>query len=221
MPNSESVMDLNAALVRIQELEAKLDAFEAAAAPVGPKCENCDGALVEGEEHKCAPKMDAADLARLEGERDAARTAAEEAKAELAKVRKDADDAVVAKVRESLDVLSKAVVVLGKDAKVKLDGKDVEMVDAPLRAVKCAVIKHLKGKTVTAEKLDAYVDALFDDAVESFNPGAKSVAAVKAVVVDNGRKDAADPVTPSVDPEKAAADKLKNSISSAWMATDK
>ncbi len=227
MPNSVD-MTLDEALARIQDLETKLDAFEAAA-PAGPKCETCDGAMVEGEDHECAPKMDAADAARIEGERDAARQAADEAKAalsaateahttELAKVRKDADDSVNVKVRESLDVLSKAVMVMGKDVKIKLDGKDVDMVDAPLRAVKCAVIKHLKGKTIEAKKHDVYVDALFEDAIEAFNPGAKSLAAAKAVVEDNGRKDAVEAPATAKDPEAAAAEVIKNRYATAWMA---
>lgn len=235
-------MTLDEALSRIKNLEAKLDELEAAPADaageeaVSKKCPACGalnaadatecsecGASLEGEE----AKMDAA--ARLEGERDAARTDAADAQTaleviclahaeQIAAIRKDADDAIQAKVRESVDVLTKAVTVLGRNAKIKLDGQDVNLVDAPLRDVKCAVIQAVKRKSVPAEKLDAYVDALFDDAIDSYNPGSKSVAAAKAIVVDNGRKDIAAAGVPAKSPEVEANEALKNRYATAWMA---
>lgn len=238
MPNSGSPMTLEQALARITELEAKLDALEdlqaakaegseGEVAPAGKKCPSC-GEMNAADATTCAKcgadlaapaKTDAADLARLEGERDAARKDADDAKAALAQVRKDADDSVTAKVREALDVLTKSVLVLGKGAKIKLDGKDVDLLDAPLRAVKCAVIKHVTGRVIEAAKHDAYVEALFENAIESHAKGADAIAtARKAVTVAEtaARADAA----PVVDPEKKAADDMKNSISSAWMATE-
>lgn len=207
VPNCESVMDLDAALARIKELETKLDALEKE--PTGEV------------------KTDAADYARLEGERDAARKDAEDAKAaadkaatdakaEVDKIRKDSADAQIKAVRESLDVLTKARAVLPADFKV--DGKD--LLDAPLRAVKCAVVKHVSNITIPADKHDAYVDARFDSAIESKLTGAQSLAAAKLAL--EGRQDAStqDPA-PVADPEKAAAEANKNRLSSAWMAETK
>lgn len=235
MPHSVG-MNLDAALTRIKELEEKLDAlFEKAPAAAEKTCGSCEamnaadatectkcGATLASDKpaaEKPAFLKDAADaeLARLEGERDVARQDALDAKTALDQVRKDADESVGKKVREALDVLSSAIAILGKDTKIKLDGKNVELLDAPLRDVKCAVVKHLKGKTINAEKLDAYVDALFEDAVETFSPGTKSLLAAKTVVEDNGRKDAIEAPLVSVTPEAKAAADLKTSISSAWM----
>lgn len=202
------IMDLEAALARIKELEAKLAALQEE-----PAASEDEGEHSEDD----APKMDAANIARLEGERDAARKDAEDAaKAhadELAKVRKDAD----ARVREALDVLTKARAILGADAKVKLDGKNVDLLDAPLRAIKCAVIKRVDSDDVGSDKHDAYVDALFERAVKTASKGADSVAKTLATVAAPATPARTDAATAS-DPELDAARKLREKYQSAWMA---
>jgi hypothetical protein len=242
MPQSGSPMTLEAALKRIEDLEAKLDAFPTPAeeAPVEEaekKCPSC-GAMNAADAEECsecgaamaAPKMDAADVARLEGELVCARKDADEAKTaaqaaleahalELVKVRKDAEESAAKALRESLDVLTKARAILGTDAKLKLDGKLVDLLDAPLRAVKCAVVKRVDNEDVTPDKHNEFVSALFERAVKTYAKGAGAAGAARQVI-EAPREDAAEEKAPA-NPEKAAAEANKHRISSAWMATDK
>jgi len=217
VPHSDSVMDLEAALAKIKELEAQLAALKSGG----------DGDGDEG-------RTDAADKARLEGERDAARKDAEDAKALVEQTKKDAAELVTKTVRESLDVLSKATAVLGADAKItiKKDDADVEvaLVDAPLRAVKCAVVKKVDSRDIAADKHDAYVEALFENALDNHAKrqdaaakGADSLAAARAaagtpltapVETETKREDTA------VDAERAAAEQNKARLANAWQSTE-
>lgn len=98
-------------------------------------------------------------LARLEAERDAERARADAAEKKLrkdtAQAKKDAKER-----RQLLDVVGS---VCGDE--VKLDGLDQDITDLDNRDLKRALIEHMDGDEIPADKLDAYIDGRFDSCV--------------------------------------------------------
>ena len=103
----------------------------------------------------------------VEKDRDAHKTRADKAEAArddlkekfdaAEKARKDAVDATPAKVRARVDLETKAGPIMGKD--FKMDALED-------RAIQVAVIKHVTGVEVAADRSNDYVAARFDAAVE-------------------------------------------------------
>jgi hypothetical protein len=103
---------------------------------------------------------------KAEGERDAAKDRADKAD----KDRQDALDAGPALARARVRLEDKATAVLGADFKV--DGKS----DDDLRR---AVVEKLTGKPVPADKPAAYVEARYDDAIDTHAAATRHVDAAR------------------------------------------
>lgn len=158
------------------EYEVDTDAHRAA-------CERRDAKAKSDKE--AADKVQAradkaeADLLAERSAREGDKARADKAEAELSTFRKDAAD----KARVSLE--GSARKVLGDEA--KFDGADGKpMSDA---AIRLAVASKANPDLKLDGKSDAYVEALFDMAIEKFDAAGKSLAALNATVVKGSRND--------------------------------
>jgi len=141
-----------------------------------------------------------ADLAQARKDADAEKARADKAEAEASKYRKDAAD----KARGSLEESARKV--LGEET--KFDGADGKpMSDAEIRL---AVASKANPDLKLDGKSEAYVEALFDMAIEKFDAAGKSLASLNAAVVKNARVDHKNDEVDvkSIDFEKLRADSI-------------
>lgn len=126
--------------------------------------------------------------AALASEKVRADAAEKSAKDATEKARTDAASDLKATVKARVALESRAAEILGPADRSEMDD----------RAIKCAVIKHVDGIDVGADKVPAFVDGVFEGSVNRAKAATTSVAAVRAVVTgpqNPARADAA--VTPA------------------------
>lgn len=152
------------------------------------------------------------DAEAVKGQLDAALQAAEDAKTEAAaavqKAKLDAEEALANEVQARVD----ARVALVVEAKPYLADMDLSKMSD--REIKCAVIKHVDGDSVPAEKSIDYVTGVYEGALKRAGAAATS-REVARVAVNEMRKDNA-PLT-GVDAERAAKEKMLRESAQAWV----
>ncbi len=171
------------------ELKEALAALAAANEKLGAEKARADAAITVGAAHKAA--LDVA-TARAD-------SLVEELKNEK-KARTDAASVAPALVRARVELETKSGPILGKD--VKLDALDD-------RAIHLAVIKHVTGSDIAADKSNDYVAARYDAAVERVGASAAVLQGAMGVI-NQGRADAAVSELPS---EKARLERDKENAS--------
>lgn len=139
---------------------------------------------------------------------------AEKAEADLAaaqeQARKDADDAFNARVAARVELLTAAAAVGLKSE----DGSALDITKMDDRSIKVAVIKHVDGLDIPADKVDAFVDGVFMGALDRHAKSGGSLAQARATV-EQMREDGAPPSI--LDAEKAAMRQANDRTSKAWM----
>lgn len=146
----------------------------------------------------------------LAAETARADAAVEQAKADAEKARQDAAASTASAVAARVKLLTEANKVLGETE------DRMAMAD---RDIKVAVIKHVDGDDVPADKPDLYVDGIYDGALKRHAKGAGSRADT-VVAIHQMRQDGAAAVVAAADPmagEKAAQAALARAMSTAWM----
>jgi hypothetical protein len=133
--------------------------------------------------------------------------AKEEAAAAISKAKADADEAFASEVRTRVD----ARVALTVEAKPFLGETDISKMSD--REIKCAVIKHIDGDDVPAEKSMDYVTGVYEGALKRANAASASRETVRTTL-NTMRKDNA-PANP-VDAERAAKAKMNHDSAQAW-----
>jgi hypothetical protein len=134
---------------------------------------------------------------KAEGERDAATARADKAEAS----RMD-EAAVQARVKARVDLERKAGALL--DTETKLDG----MSD---RDIRVAVVKHVDGVDIAADKSDAYVEARFDAVVDRSAKADASLESARIVMIPG-----ADPRRNDIADEDAAAEAMRKRRADAF-----
>lgn len=136
-----------------------------------------------------------ADKAEAERDAEKAAVAAEKKRADDAeKARTDAATALPARVTARVALLAAAGRVL------HTDGKPDDLTGKSDREIKVAFVERVDGVKIDASRSDDYVDAYFESANKRAAAGAASVAAARAVIVEN-RGDAGKPAAPAEDPD--------------------
>lgn len=104
-------------------------------------------------------KKDSASYEKLLAEKDAA-----EARARIAerKLRRDGEQ-VKTEAKERIKLISQVGSLLGET--VRLDGKEVDLVDLETRDIKRTLIEHVDGDDVSADRSDEYIDGRFDSCI--------------------------------------------------------
>lgn len=193
--NGEPMSDLN------NELQGKLDAALA-------EIEALKGKVTTLEVEAVNARKDAeAATGKLEAAAQALEATKSEAAAQVAQAKADADEAIAKELQTRVDARVGLLVEAGavlKDADLK------KMSD---REIKCAVIKHVDGDEVAADKSMDYVTGVYEGALKRANAAGASRAAVRATV-NEMRKDNA-PLT-GTDAEKASKLKMHRDSASAW-----
>ncbi len=147
-------------------------------------------------------KADAADQRAKTAE-----TKATEATAAADKARTDAATEAKASIKARTDLVVKALAA-GVQS-IKVDGADVQAIDAEPRALKLAVIAKLDGAEVPAEKQtnEAYVDARFDISTSREAASGKAFAQLTAIVNAPAKTDQAPAGTPGTETAEMKARK--------------
>lgn len=176
----------------MEEIQKKLDAALAEVAAQKTRADRAEGELTATKAALTAAEVTAtnaqATLASDKVKADAA-LAAEKTRADAAeqatkdaaiKAKADAatDMAVAVKARVTLE--SQANLVLGA---ADAEGKPVDRSALSDRDIKIAVIKHVDGLEIAAEKPELFVDGVFEGAVSRAATAATSIATVRAVVM--------------------------------------
>lgn len=133
--------------------------------------------------------------------------AKEDAAAEVAKAKTDATDAFNAEIQTRVDARVSLLLEAGKVL------KDQDLKALSDRDIKCAVIKHVDGDDVPAEKSMDYVTGVYEGALKRANSAAASRDTVRTTLNDM-RKDNA-PLK-GVDAEKAAKESMHRESALAW-----
>lgn len=156
-----------------------------------------DNALKAKTDAEALAKSKADEAAKFSGELEIAKTKLDTATAQVAELSAKIESFAKA------DLASKVSPVLGDS--FKADGKSV-------REIKCAVIEKVTGKQVSADKADAFVDVVFDGAMEIFESKNPALAAARAATVatDSERAD-----TQAPDPDKKRAE-VAAKAQAAW-----
>ncbi len=167
--------DIIEAQVMDKEIETLKAALEAANAKVASleadlaKKDEMSSLAAEKAEAKAETEKTRAD--GLVAELEAAKAALEAAKT----ARSDAEESdFAARVDARVDLLAKADAVEIENARSM---KDVE--------IKLAVIKKIRNKDVKSDASAAYIDGMFDIAMEQFEAAKQSLAAVRGAIVDH------------------------------------
>lgn len=135
------------------------------------------------------------------------------------KARTDATAALPGQVKSRVSLATKAIAA--GIATLKIDGKDVDVCDAPERAVRCAVIAKLDGAEVPADKRenDGYIEARFDLAVERNAKSGNAFGQLAAIVNAPARTDAT-PGNPAEDAEAKARAKMHADSRNEWQTKE-
>lgn len=181
---------LDAANAEIASLKAQPDVTSALA--------NLDAAKVKAEVEADNAK---ANLAGVQSKLDAATA---ELEALRTQTKLDADNAFNARVDARVELFAAAASVGIENYRTMSD-----------RDIKVAVIKHVDGKEVAVDKVDAYVDGMFAGALDRHANSTGSRAATLATIQQT-RQDGAALPNP-LDDERAARVASANRTSSAWM----
>jgi hypothetical protein len=160
----------------------------------------------------------------------AAQAALETAKSELAQVKADAEASLAQAKTDAADAFAKEV-----DARVatrvgllteaaRFDLKDAEGNKLDLaklndREIKCAVIKHVDGDEVPAEKSADYVDGVYRGSLKRGNDAAGSRADARQTINQMRNDGAANVQLTYRQREEAARDAMKRESSLAWTKT--
>lgn len=211
---------------KLDEANAALDAARNDLTVVKTQLDTANAALEAAKTEiatlKSQPDVTAAlanlDAAKTKAEIDAANAtaalAAAVARADAAEAalaaaqesaRKDADDAFNARVDARVELLAAATSVGVENAKTMSD-----------RDIKVAVIKHVDGTDVAAEKSMDFVDGVYSGALDRHAKSAGSRNDAR-VVIQQMRNDGAALPNTSADDEKAARAAAANRTSAAWM----
>lgn len=140
--------------------------------------------------------------AALSGEKARADAAEEFSKVAINKAKLDADAGLSTAVRSRVALETQANRILGV---VDSAGKPVDRSAVSDRDLKVAVIKHVDGMDVPADKVPAYIDGVYEGAVARSASASASVAAVRAAV-ELPRADAATRLPPADAERKARQD---------------
>jgi hypothetical protein len=195
--NGEPMSDTN----KDTELQGKLDAALAEIATLKNKATTLE-----------------VDATNARKDADALKTKLDAAEAEAAKVKSDAEAAVTqAKtdaaeaIKTEIDARVKARVALVTEASKLV--KDVDFSAMSDRDIKVAVIKHVDGDEIPADKPELFVDGVYSGALKRGSAAAGSREAVRTAV-NEMRKDNA-PLK-GVDAEKAARESMHRESALAW-----
>lgn len=219
MPDAETIkMDelqkqLTAAIADAVALKARVDAADQLASTAETKLAAAEVVRDNAVADSAAEKTRSA--AALAAEVTRADAAIETARAEAAQVRADAaanQQAAVA-ARVALETMANAI--LGS---TDTEGKIIDRSKIIDRDLKVAVIKHVDGIDVAADKVSIYVDGIFDGAVER-HARAKGSTAGALQALTTMRVDGANVLPATLDDEKAAQAALARNLSTAWMKT--
>jgi hypothetical protein len=231
VPNTEGNDSGPASKELTVNLEEALAALTAANKTVEVERARADQATAERDNALKAKKdaEDAATALTLTGEKIRAEADASkaEAEAEIAKAKTDAADAITkaeaeiatakqdaaSAANERVTVLTNANAVLGT---VDAEGKVVDRSAIATLDIKRAIVKHVDGADLPADKSAAYVDARYDIAVTKGLQTAAANAATRAAIVAP-HVDAAKPeLKPHVDGEFVATQDIRTRLSTAW-----
>ncbi len=173
-------------------------------------------------------RADKAELAASEAKKDAtADLTAEKARADKAEA-----DLVAAKAHADAELAkahADAKAARGADVKARIAletaanrvlGAATDRADISDRDLKIAIIKHVDDDDVSADAADLYVDGAYDGALKRHAKVAGNRADTRTAIVEMRKDTALLPVT-GVQAEKAAADKVANDLSTAWMTPAK
>jgi hypothetical protein len=185
----------------------------------------------EKQRHRADTATAERDAARAE--RDAARAQLDTMRAERDTAKKDAEDAAKARedaakdgperARESAKTIAKGVVMLGADAKIKIDGKDVDIFDADPHAIRLAAIQKIH-KVDCSKESEAYVRVRFDLAFDTLDKSRAALDAARVVAEPTPRVDGDGKAAPSngdaYTRENEARKKMNKRHQDAWKADD-
>lgn len=132
--------------------------------------------------------------ASLDGANARADKAEQDAEAAKAQARLDADAAMNTAANQRADVLVTANRILGVLDRSKMSSRDIKL----------AVIKHVDNIDVAADKVDAYVDGVYEGAVQRADAAAVSVGNTRTII--NTPKPGLIPVKASEAEKKARKD---------------
>lgn len=205
MDINELQTKLTAALLDAAQLRTRADAADARATSLEVDRDNARAELVTEK---------AGREAAIGAEKARADAAITEAQASAEKIRQDAATAQSAAVNSRVALLTAAAGVLGEVDQTKSD-----------RDIKCAVIKHVDGRDVPAEKPDLYVDGIYDGALDRHVKASGSRAdALVAMTGMRASKDSATVVTAGSDKNdldgEDAATRAMNYRFSGGVSTD-
>lgn len=167
-----------------------------------------DAAEKKATEAEAARADLATKLAAAQNEARDQKARADEAVAANAKIKTDAQTVNAEAVKARVGLVSKAIAVLGADAKIKSDdGKEVEILDAADLGIMRAVVVKVDGEDVdVAMRSDAsYVRAMFDGACKRAGKSAEAAGGVRQTINQNRQQ--AQSKVDDVD-EKALREKL-------------
>lgn len=146
--------------------------------------------------------------AKLADAEKALETAKSEAAEAVSKVKTDAAEALKNEMQARVDARVNLLVEAGKVL------KDADLSKMDDREIKCAVIKHVDGDEVPAEKSMDYVTGVYEGALKRSGKAAESRAEVR-VAVSEMRKDGATVLT-GIDAERASKEKMRIESAQAW-----
>lgn len=150
-----------------------------------------------------------ADLEAAQAEITAAKSNADEA---VAKAKTDAADLIANELTTRVDA---RVALILEASQFKLDAELAKLSD---REIKCAVIKHVDGDEVPAEKPDAFVDGVYYGALKRGARADESRTATR-VAINEMRKDGAAALAKNDEAEAVA--KMKRESTEAWKNSKK
>jgi hypothetical protein len=206
--NGEHMSDLN-------DDKAKLDAATAELATLKSRVTELEIEATNARKDADAlkVKLDAAVASATQTKTDAEASVAQ-AKAEAAEVIKNEIDA---KVKARVGLIVEASKFDLKDA----EGTALKLDALSDREIKCAVIKHVDGDDVPADKADAFVDGVYSGSLKR-GAAASGSRETARTVINEMRKDGG--AAPKVAPtgraaELEAKDKMKRASANAWTKT--
>lgn len=185
------------------ELQGKLDAALAEVASLKEKVTTLEVEATNARKDADMLKT------QIESAQAEATKAKEDAAAEVAKAKTDASDALVNEMNARVDARVALLLEAGKVL------KDQDLKALSDREIKCAVIKHIDGDDVPAEKSNDYVTGVYEGALKRANSASASRETVRTALNDM-RKDNAAPVLKGADLEKAAKEQMHRESAQAW-----
>lgn len=198
--NGESMSDINT-----DTLTAEIEALKNKVTDLEVEATN---ARRDADKAKADLEASQAEITAAKAEVETAKAAAEEA---TTKVKADADEFLA----KEMDARVNARVALILEAsQFKLDGDVTKMSD---REIKIAVIKHVDGLEVPAEKPDAFVDGVYHGAVKRGANAAESREAAR-VTINQSRQDmaAAAAAATGKSAEEVAKENMLRESAEAW-----